>query len=198
MIGATVRACWAGWSARAQFDPSTRRYFFSTLLSVWNSILLGKERGVFSLGAFPGKCSQGLCPAPECAAHCEQTTLRSCQAHWSQYFEPETGCLAHGVSALRDHYTTPGKFTAKLVSAAPLLMTSIQFTTQVMLSRGVLRTGLVQRKAELVPWRQYAWQGTPSTWCKRTHAALTDRWMDQYMLLQLWARCIITAWMIHV
>ena len=38
-------------------------------------------------------------------------------------------------------------------------MTSIQFTTQVMLSRGVLRTGLVHKKAELVPWKQYFWQG---------------------------------------
>lgn len=30
------------------------RYFFSTLLSVWNSILLGRNRGVFHKGAFPG------------------------------------------------------------------------------------------------------------------------------------------------
>ena len=61
-----------------------------------------------------------------------------------------------------------------LAFAAPLLMTSIQFTTQVMLARGVLRTGLVQRRAELVPWRQYGWQGTPPTYSKGTVAALID------------------------
>ena len=43
--------------------------------------------------------------------------------------------------------------------AAPLLMTSVQFSTQVLLSRAVLRTGFVPRKAETLTWRQYFQQG---------------------------------------
>ena len=40
-------------------------------------------------------------------------------------------------------------------------MTGIQFSTQVLLSRAVLRTGLVPRKAETLSWHQYFQQGTP-------------------------------------
>jgi hypothetical protein len=34
--------------------PPPRRYFFSTLLSLWNRTLLGKSHGIFGMGAFPG------------------------------------------------------------------------------------------------------------------------------------------------
>ncbi len=40
-----------------------RRYFFSTLLSLWNRTLLGKSHGIFGMGAFPGATALALCAA---------------------------------------------------------------------------------------------------------------------------------------
>ena len=47
---------------------SVRRYFFGTLLSLWNKLLLGKEHGLFDKGAFPGAC------VSERAGVCERAT----------------------------------------------------------------------------------------------------------------------------
>ena len=51
-------------------DICLRRYFFSTLLSLWNRTLLGKGHGVFGMGAFPGKQHLMRCNCHVCKRCC--------------------------------------------------------------------------------------------------------------------------------
>ena len=44
-----------GLLAGEQGEFAACRYFFSTLLSLWNRTLLGKGHGVLGKGAFPGE-----------------------------------------------------------------------------------------------------------------------------------------------
>lgn len=50
------------------------RYFFSTLLSLFNKIVVGKEHGLLGMGAFPGEPAK-LGPFPRrCLSFCEPTS----------------------------------------------------------------------------------------------------------------------------
>ena len=51
--------CMAPRKQFAFFKPPLRRYVLSTSLSLWNKMLVGKGRGLFGKGPFPGTLRQG-------------------------------------------------------------------------------------------------------------------------------------------
>ncbi len=50
----------ASFPSAAAYTPVNLRYFFSTLLSLWNRKLVGEGHGVFGKGAFPGTSAAAL------------------------------------------------------------------------------------------------------------------------------------------